>query len=112
MQRAVLAVLVLEANRVVSIQRLTYRLWGDDRPARAVGTVQAYVSNLRRALEPGRRPGEPARVLVWRAPGYVLRVDPEDVDWLRFERLLGQAREAHGAGDLLAADTLLAGARA
>src|SRR6266536_461157 len=103
-QRGVLALLVLEANRVVSMRQLVYGLWGDDPPARATGTVQAYVSNLRRALEPDRRPGEPARVLVWRAPGYALQVAPEDVDWLRFERLVEQARQARAAGDLLAAD--------
>jgi DNA-binding SARP family transcriptional activator/tetratricopeptide (TPR) repeat protein len=112
MQRAVLAVLVVGANRVVSMQQLVHGLWGDDPPVRAVGTVQAYVSNLRRALEPRRRRGEPARVLVWRAPGYLLRVDPEDVDWLRFEWLVGQARQAHVAGDLAAADTMLADALA
>lgn len=58
-QRAVLALLLLEPNRVVSMDRLLDRLWGDDPPARATGTVQAYVSNLRRALEPQRRSGEP-----------------------------------------------------
>jgi len=112
MQRGVLALLVLEPNRVVSMQQLIYRLWGDDPPVRATGTVQAYVSNLRRALEPRRRPGEQARVLVWRAPGYVLRVPPDDVDWLRFERLVDRARVAREAGDLLAADAMLTEARA
>jgi DNA-binding SARP family transcriptional activator/tetratricopeptide (TPR) repeat protein len=112
MQRGVLALLVLEPNRVVSMRQLIYGLWGDDPPARATGTVQAYVSNLRRTLEPRRRPGERARVLVWRAPGYVLRVSPEDVDWLRFERLVDQARVAREAGDLPAADAMLTEASA
>ncbi len=112
MQRGVLALLVLEPNRVVSMRQLIDGLWRDDPPVRATGTVQAYVSNLRRVLEPGRRPGEPARVLVWRAPGYVLRVAPEDVDWLlRFERLVDQARVVREAGDLLAAEAMLAETR-
>ena len=112
MQRAVLALLVLEPNRVVSMDRLIDGLWGADPPGRATGTVQAYVSNLRRALEPERRAGEPARVLASRAPGYALQVAPEDVDWLRFERLLRTAREARAGGDLSAADAMLIEARA
>jgi DNA-binding SARP family transcriptional activator len=112
MQRGVLALLVLEPNRAVSMQQLIHGLWGDDPPVRATGTVQAYVSNLRRALEPRRRPGERAQVLMWRAPGYVLRVAPEDVDWLRFERLVDRARAAREAGDLPAADAMLTEARA
>jgi DNA-binding SARP family transcriptional activator/tetratricopeptide (TPR) repeat protein len=111
MQRAVLALLILEPHRVVPVEQLIYGLWGDDPPARAVGTVQAYVSNLRRALEPERAPGGPARVLVWRAPGYLLRVAAEDIDWLRFERLVDQARAAHIAGDLPAANAMLTQAR-
>jgi DNA-binding SARP family transcriptional activator/tetratricopeptide (TPR) repeat protein len=112
MQRAVLALLILDPNRVVSMEQLIYGLWGEDPPARATGTVHAYVSNLRRALEPERRPGEPARVLVSQAPGYVLRASPDDVDWLRFERLLDRARKARAGGDLPAADATLAEARA
>jgi DNA-binding SARP family transcriptional activator len=112
MQRAVLALLILDTNRVVSMEQLIYGLWGEDPPARATGTVHAYVSNLRRALEPERRPGEPARVLVSQAPGYVLRASPDDVDWLRFERLLDRARKARAGGDLPAAGATLAEARA
>jgi DNA-binding SARP family transcriptional activator/tetratricopeptide (TPR) repeat protein len=91
---------------------LIQRLWGDGPPAQAIGTVQAYVSNLRRALEPGRRAGEPARVLVHRRPGYVLQVAPDDVDWLRFIRLAERARDLHAAGDAQAADALFTEARA
>lgn len=112
MQRAVLALLVLDPNRVVSVERLIDGLWDDDPPARATGTVQAYVSNLRRVLEPERRPGEPPRVLASRAPGYVLQVDADDVDWVRFERLFHRARQARGTGDLSTADAMLVEARA
>src|ERR1043165_5208030 len=61
MQRAVLGALLLEPNRVVSMDRLIDRLWGDNPPSRASGTLQAYVSNLRRALGG-------SEVLVWRGP--------------------------------------------
>ncbi len=102
MQRTVLAALLLEPNRVVSMDRLIDRLWGDNPPSRASGTLQAYVSNLRRAL------GGPDR-LVWRSPGYLLRVEPEAVDAVRFERLLDEARSAP---DPATAEPLLAEARA
>jgi len=102
MQRAVLGALLLEPNRVVSMDRLIDRLWGDDPPSRASGTLRAYASNLRRALGG-------SEVLVWRAPGYQLRIEPDDVDASRFERLLDEARSAP---DPATAEPLLAEARA
>lgn len=68
-QRSVLAALLIEANRVVSLDRLIDALWPQQPPARASATVQVFVSNLRRALEPDRPRGTPAAVLVTRAPG-------------------------------------------
>jgi len=112
MQRSVLALLVLEPNRVVPLNKLIARLWDDGPPARATGTLQAYVSNLRRALEPARRAGEPARLLVRRGSGYLLDVPDEDVDWVRFERLVEQARRARAADELAVAETALGQARA
>src|SRR5690348_1597236 len=101
-QRAVLAALLLEPNRVVYMDRLIDWLWGEHPPSRASGTLQAYVSNLRRLL------GGPDR-LVWRPPGYLLRIDPDAVDAVRFERLLDEARSAP---DPATAEPLLAAARA
>jgi DNA-binding SARP family transcriptional activator len=49
-QRALLAVLLLHANEPVSAEDLTIALWGEDAPARAVKTIQVYVSRLQRAL--------------------------------------------------------------
>ncbi len=97
-QRAVLAVLLLSPNRVVALDRLIELLWGDEAPARAAGALQAYISNLRRALEPERAARSPARVLVTQPPGYVLRVGPDDVDAARFEALaeLGRVQLADG----------------
>jgi WD40 repeat protein/serine/threonine protein kinase len=80
----VLAHLVLGANRVVPADRLIDALWGEEPPEAARGTLQAYVSRLRSALGSDAIEG--------RAPGYLLRADPEEVDALRFEGLLRKAR--------------------
>ncbi|MGW6707391.1 BTAD domain-containing putative transcriptional regulator [Streptomyces sp. NPDC054956] len=92
-QRSVLALLVSERGRVVSVDRMIEELWQGAAPARAVASLQAYVSNLRRLLEPGRAPRTPARLLVSAPPGYALRLPEDAVDAWRFERLLGEARQ-------------------
>ena len=93
-QRGLLAVLLVHANEVVSSDRLIDELWGEDVPPTAAKTVQVFVSRLRKAL------GDD--VLVTRAPGYLLRVDPGSLDLQRFEELLAQAGAA-GARDASAA---------
>jgi DNA-binding SARP family transcriptional activator len=85
-QRAVLAALLLEAGRVVATDRLVDLLWGDAAPRTATTSLQNAVSRLRRELGPD--------VVETRAPGYVLRVDPGQVDANRFEQLLRDARRA------------------
>jgi len=102
-QRAVLAHLVLEAGRVVPVDRLIARVWGDEPPAAALGTLQSYISRLRRALEPRRAAGSPARVLASEAPGYLLRVGREAIDVFRFESLADEGRRAAEAGDVATA---------
>ncbi len=106
-QRAVLAALTIEANRVVSLDRLIDELWGEEPPAQAIGTLQAYVSNLRRVLEPGRTPRDPPKVLVTQNPGYVLRVPQGSLDSAQFEaaaaegrRLLAESSPAAARGRL------------
>ena len=74
-QRAVLALLLLEANRVVSLDRLAEDVWAGRPPEGWVTTVQIYVSHLRQALEPGRARGAAGEVLVTRGRGYLLRVE-------------------------------------
>ncbi|YCK37987.1 BTAD domain-containing putative transcriptional regulator [Actinomadura sp. ATCC 39365] len=91
-QRGVLALLVAARGQVVPVDRMIEDLWRGEPPARALLSLQAYVSNLRRLLEPGRPPRSPARLLVSAAPGYALRLPPEAVDAWRFEGLLGRAR--------------------
>jgi DNA-binding SARP family transcriptional activator len=85
-QRSLLAVLLLHANEVVSVERLIDELWGESPPATVGKSVQVYVSRLRKQLGDDR--------LVTRAPGYVLHVDPSELDLARFERLVDEARGA------------------
>jgi DNA-binding SARP family transcriptional activator/tetratricopeptide (TPR) repeat protein len=82
-QRALLAVLLLHANSVVSSDRLAYELWGDQPPATLAKSLQVTVSRLRRVLGDGR--------LVTQAPGYLLRVEHDELDAARFERLVSEA---------------------
>src|SRR4051812_47095404 len=91
LQRAVLAMLLVHANTVVSTDRLIDALWGDRAPGSAARTLQVYVSRLRKTL------GGDA-VLVTRPPGYLIEIDPEDLDAHRFVRLLGEARAAADEG--------------
>ncbi|WP_330298975.1 BTAD domain-containing putative transcriptional regulator [Streptomyces sp. NBC_00503] len=97
-QRSVLALLVSARGRVVSVDRMIEELWQGAAPARAVASLQAYVSNLRRLLEPGRAPRTAARLLVSTPPGYALRLPGDAVDAWRFEQLLGEARELLAGG--------------
>lgn len=95
--REVLARLIVARGRVVPVDRLIDDLWPDQPPQQALAAVQTFVSQLRRALEPDRAPRTPARVLVTEAPGYALRVEPDQVDAWRLDRLVREV------GDLLAA---------
>src|SRR3954463_12253760 len=83
-QRTLLALLVVNANHVVSRERLIDDLWGEDPPETAVQTVQVYVSRLRKLLPPG--------TLITRPPGYLLVAEPETGDLARFDRLVAEAR--------------------
>ena len=87
-QRALLAMLLVHANSVVSVDRLADVLWGDAPPLDAAGALQTYVSRLRAALERAAR-GQ-GSVLATQAPGYVLWVDSDQVDASRFERLVSE----------------------
>jgi DNA-binding SARP family transcriptional activator len=84
-QRAVLAHLLIRANEVVSADRLIDEVWGDKAPETARGTLHSYVSRLRNVVSDGAR-------IEGRPPGYVLHVDPEQIDALRFEALVREGR--------------------
>ncbi|MEU5417935.1 BTAD domain-containing putative transcriptional regulator [Streptomyces sp. NPDC020799] len=90
-RRALLALLVIRLGRVVPTELLIEELWGEEPPRQAVATLQSHVSHLRRALHPADGPGRPS-VLRHRAPGYVLELDPEQIDVCRFERLVTDGR--------------------
>ncbi len=89
-QKAVVAQLVLHANEVVPSHQLLVDLWGDDAPPRAMNSLQAAISRLRRAIPAGR--------LETRAPGYVLHLLPQERDVDQFEQLFAEGREALVAG--------------
>src|SRR5215468_7686358 len=106
-QRAVLALLLLEANRVVSMDRLAEDVWGGDPPEGWATTLQTYVFHLRQALEPGRSRGAASGVLVTRGRGYLLRVDREHLDGALFQDGFAAGRAALEAGRCAeAAETL------
>ncbi|MBA2641794.1 MAG: winged helix-turn-helix domain-containing protein [Actinobacteria bacterium] len=92
---------------VVSSDRLIDELWGERPPDTAATALHGLVSQLRKVLEPDRVPGAPGSVLVTRAPGYMLRVDPEAVDATRFERLALEGRDALAAGEAGRASAVL-----
>src|SRR5215831_1989348 len=75
-QRALLARLLLDANRTIAADRLVDDLWGDEVPDSAQKMVQIYVSQLRKVLPDG--------ILRTRPPGYALEVDPAAIDLVRF----------------------------
>ena len=89
-QRVLLAVLLVHADQVVSLDRLIEELWGAEPPPQAAASLQTYVSNLRRALEPGRPARAPSRALVSQPPGYRLVVGAGDLDAARFAALAGE----------------------
>lgn len=89
-QRAVLAALLIESNRSVSLDRLIFQLWGENAPTSSLDALRVYVSNLRRLLEPDRPARTPPEVLVTRSPGYALLVADRDYDAPTFEALARQ----------------------
>ena len=99
-QRAALAILLLNANRVVSVERLADELYAGRPPATAVTQVQRQISELRTVL------GSSSRIDT-RAPGYVIHVSPDQLDLTRFEQRVSDAAsvsvhgDAHAAGELL-----------
>ena len=88
-QRALLAILILRANEVVSSERLADQLWGETPPPTAAKAIQVYVSKLRKLLGEGR--------LLTRAPGYMVLADSSELDLSQFEQLVSRARQSDPA---------------
>ena len=93
-QKALLAILLLHANEVVSSDRLIEELWGEQRPEQATNALHVFVFQLRKILERDHAPGTPNKVLVTRSPGYLIRLEPGELDVDRFERLVEAAKRA------------------
>ena len=83
-QQALLALLLVNANRTLAIDRIVDDLWGEDVPETASKMVQIYVSRLRKPVSAG--------ALHTRPPGYALRLEPDELDLHRFEQLVAEAR--------------------
>jgi DNA-binding SARP family transcriptional activator len=92
-ERTVLAALLLDANRIVSVDELAETLWGDTPPTSARVTIQNYVKRLRQAL------GQAGRARITTHPrGYRITVNPGELDVSRFEDLLAASRTASRTG--------------
>src|SRR5712691_1499575 len=89
-QRALLAILLLHRNEVVATERLMAELCGEKPPATGAKTVHVYVSRLRKTLGKG--------ILLSRPPGYLLRLEPGQLDLDRFEAFFEEARKSDRAG--------------
>ncbi len=92
--RSVLAALLIHPGQIVSADTLISELWRDEPPARAANLVSIYVLRLRRLMD-----DPDGRLLVTRAPGYLLRVTGDDTDALLFEAMVRDGRRAFAAGD-------------
>jgi len=101
--RSLLACLALRPGQLVPTDSLILELWGDNPPATANNLVSIYVHRLRRMI--GDTDGQ---VLVYRAPGYLLRVGPGDLDLREFESLVADGRKALAAADFEGAAARLA----
>jgi DNA-binding SARP family transcriptional activator len=101
--RSLLACLLVRPGQLISTESLILELWGDSPPAKANNLVSIYVHRLRRLI--GDSEG---RLLVYRAPGYLLRIAPGDLDLEEFERLVAEGRSALAAAEPQRAAGLLA----
>jgi DNA-binding SARP family transcriptional activator len=103
-QRVVLAALLTRANQVMSFDELAAAVWDSTPPASTRATLRNYVKNLRQALGPA------SSRLVTRDPGYLIRIDPDELDVLRFRELCKQGGAAVRQGDWTTAAAVLADA--
>ncbi|WP_330185430.1 AAA family ATPase [Nocardia sp. NBC_01503] len=92
-QQAILGRLVLAGGRTLGVDRLVEDVWEGSPPPHAPSALQVQIHNLRRVLEPTRRPRTPAQILVSEGSGYALRLDSGNVDAWQFETLMRQYEE-------------------
>jgi DNA-binding SARP family transcriptional activator len=98
-QRALFALLVMRGGAIAPRDRLIDELWGAEPPESAVNVIQTYLSHLRKVLPEDR--------IVSRPPGYELRIEPDELDLHRFERLVQEGRHSLAGGDAEAASLKL-----
>ncbi|HKR51051.1 MAG TPA: AfsR/SARP family transcriptional regulator [Pseudonocardiaceae bacterium] len=108
-ERLTLAMLVVHANEMVSVDRLIEVLWGGEPPASAANTLQTYIFRLRRVLEPGRTGWAKDGLICTRGQSYMLATEPDAIDAVRFERLVHAGRDALPDNPERAADLLRQG---
>ncbi|MFC7276544.1 BTAD domain-containing putative transcriptional regulator [Paractinoplanes rhizophilus] len=109
-QRAVLAVLLLQAGRPVPTHQIVDAVWGDEPPENGANVVQKYVAGLRRALDPDRAPRTPGELLALTGSGYVLRTAGAVVDADEFQAAVKRAAAERAADRPLEAASTLRGA--
>lgn len=106
-ERAVLSMLVLEANRIVSVGRLIDAVWAGAPPKSARAQIATCVSRLRRALGQAAGQSGADEVISTSNPGYTLNADPDTIDWSRFRSLVADSRREAALGNRQQAVTVL-----
>lgn len=102
-QRAVLAVLLLRREQVVTPAELVDAIWGENPPPRAADAMYRYISGLRKALEWRRTARAPAEVLTHVSAGYSIRLPSSQLDLEVFKSRVSEARQLRAVGDLIGA---------
>ncbi|MGH3245334.1 MAG: AfsR/SARP family transcriptional regulator [Trebonia sp.] len=100
--RSLLACLLVRPGQLVPTDLLIDELWGENPPNTANNLVSIYVHRLRKVIDDAE-----GRVLIYRAPGYLLRLSPGDLDMQEFESRVAEGRSALAVGDPKSAATLL-----
>jgi DNA-binding SARP family transcriptional activator len=100
--RSLLACLLIRPGQLVPTESLIDELWGESPPKRANNLVSIYVHRLRKVIDDAE-----GRVLVYRAPGYLLRLSPGDLDMQEFESRVTEGRSKLAAADPKGAAVLL-----
>jgi DNA-binding SARP family transcriptional activator len=106
-QRAILALLLVRANQLVTVDAMIELLWGQDPPGSSVNIIHKYIGCIRRLLEPGLAARASGRWLTRHGEAYRLAADESTSDLIAFRRLVTDARSAHAEGRPAAALDLL-----
>ncbi|MFE9629092.1 BTAD domain-containing putative transcriptional regulator [Streptomyces sp. NPDC006527] len=107
--QALLAVLLIKADQIVSVDQLIAEIWDEDPPRRANASLHVYISQVRKFLS---RPGQDGSRLTTRAPGYMLSLRQDSLDVRDFQQCIADGRDQLLLGRLEEANELLSGALA